>query len=232
MAFPYRRPDISVANAFGVRKMGLSWIYWHHPEHRLGKGLSERQGSRGAGEWSREQSRDGVGEAPCRPRRDPGDSEQSLGAGERKEPSLSARVHLLACTALSNANGENAVSGKCSLINNIKSSSLSAGDIPHFSSQCASPRHLMMWCSLWDVRSMLISPLTKWWEQIQPGSIILRRQGAPNKYIYIAKHIVLIYIYIYLSQWSCSCFFFSLCRNLLKASFWSLEDFINGTKSK
>lgn len=63
--------------------------------------------------------------------------------------------------AVSNANGENAVSGKCSLINNIKSSSLSAGDIPHFSSLCASPRHLMMWCSLWDVRSMLISPSHK-----------------------------------------------------------------------
>lgn len=63
--------------------------------------------------------------------------------------------------AVSNANGENAVSGKCSLINNIKSSSLSAGDIPHFSSLCASPRHLMMWCSLWDVRSMLISPLSQ-----------------------------------------------------------------------
>ena len=75
----------------------------------------------------------------------------------------SARLYALykGSSAVSNANGENAVSGKCSLINNIKSSSLSAGDIPHFSSLCASPRHLMMRCSLWDVRSMLISALAQ-----------------------------------------------------------------------
>lgn len=81
------------------------------------------------------------------------------GMGRRAAlPPEPARLCAL-CTgggAVSNANGENAVSGKCSLINNIKSSSLSAGDMPHFSSPCASPRHLMMWCSLWDVRAMLI----------------------------------------------------------------------------
>ena len=56
MAFPCRHPDISVASwlkAFGVRKMGLSWICWHHPEPRVGKGLSERQGDCGAEKGSR-----------------------------------------------------------------------------------------------------------------------------------------------------------------------------------
>lgn len=42
---------------------------------------------------------------------------------------MSASEHRPRQPRVPNANGENAVSGKCSLINNIKSSSLSAGDI-------------------------------------------------------------------------------------------------------
>ena len=127
-----------------------------------------------------------------------------LGAGAREESSLSARVHLLCAVckgsgAVSNANGENAVSGKCSLINNIKSSSLSAGDIPHFSSPCASPRHLMMWCSLWDVRSMLISPLSQnGGNRFSLAQLFCTdREHRINIYT-LQKHIVLfLYIYIY-----------------------------------
>ena len=88
MAFPCRHPDISVASwlkAFGVRKMGLSWICWHHPEPRVGKGLSERQGDCGAEKGSRGQSRERdrrwSGEAPCRPRETEGTVNKAWGRG-------------------------------------------------------------------------------------------------------------------------------------------------------
>lgn len=49
-------------------------------------------------------------------------------SAERLLP-MSASEHRPRQPCVPNANGENAVSGKCPLINNIKSSSLSAGDI-------------------------------------------------------------------------------------------------------
>lgn len=139
-----------------------------------GRGLSEQQSQSGAekpgwGAWQREgqqvRGRGSLETTAWVPVRWRGLGTKHGGRTPRSDLFLPLSARLCALCkgggAVSNANGENAVSGKCSLINNIKSSSLSAGDIPHFSSLCASPRHLMMWRSLWDVRSMLISPSHK-----------------------------------------------------------------------
>lgn len=86
---------------------------------------------------------------------------------------VSPRPHALChgSRAVSHANGENVVSGKCPLRNNIRPCSRSACDILHFSSLGVSPGRLIMCYSLWDVRSLLMGV----------REMVGRQAGSPRK---------------------------------------------------
>lgn len=91
-----------------------------HPETRP----SEPPGSL-SGEWHQDQLGMGQGAWNLGLWRHHGAQEAPVGCPLH----MSASEHRPRQPRVPNANGENAVSGKCSLINNIKSSSLLAGDV-------------------------------------------------------------------------------------------------------
>lgn len=116
------------------------------------RGLQSPQARRGlAGVWSPAER--GTGDRlSWVPMRTEG-TVNSVGSLSAMSPHPHALCH--GSRAVSHANGENVVSGKCPLINNIRPSR-SAGDIPHFSSLGVSPGRLIKCYSLWDVSSLLM----------------------------------------------------------------------------
>lgn len=167
-----------------------------HPE----AGPSEPPGRLG-GEWHQEPARDG----PRGLETGPVGTSPSPGGLRRVPSAMSASEHRPRQRRVPNANGENAVSGKCSLINNIKSSSLSAGDIriPLRSAPAETCNDVLLLAGC-EVHANL-------------------RHGQDS-------HTQITQIQCPFSEVSAALCFLSQRGNPSRASAWSLEDFINGVK--